>query len=208
MMNRQDRRKIDRYIRKRDRDALRALNRGEGELYEGTARVLKDLLLILVGVGAGMYISTFRANAYTGTASIPPRCEYVGVIPEAEAPGQPPEAIDGTQAATPPEAVKVEAVGERWESMGRWMLTAYCPLECCNGSGRAWKTASGEKMIVGDTVAIGGLPFGTRVKIRDHVYTVTDRGVSGKHVDILHSSHRAADDFGIQYAEVFIKKGE
>ena len=61
-------------------------------------------------------------------------------------------------------------------------------------------------MVIGDTVAVGGLPFGTKLRIRDHIYTVTDRGVHGHHVDILHESHRAANKFGMQHAEVFIKR--
>ena len=123
----------------------------------------------------------------------------------AEAPvdGEPPEAIEiVTKDATAAEAVPAE----RWESLGVWKLTAYCPCEKCNGRGRAWHTASGAPMVIGDTVAVGGLPFGTKLRIRDHIYTVTDRGVHGHHVDILHESHRAANKFGMQHAEVFIKR--
>lgn len=121
----------------------------------------------------------------------------------AEAPkdGEPPEAIEIiTKEAT--EAVPAE----RWESLGVWKLTAYCPCEKCNGRGRAWKTASGAPMVVGRTVAVGGLPFGTELMINGQTYVVEDRGVHGHHVDILHESHAAANRFGIQRAEVFIKR--
>ena len=123
----------------------------------------------------------------------------------AEAPdhGEPPEAIEiVTKDATAAEAVPAE----RWESLGVWKLTAYCPCEKCNGRGRAWKTASGAPMVVGRTVAVGGLPFGTELMINGQTYVVEDRGVHGKHVDILHESHAAANRFGIQRAEVFIKR--
>ena len=123
----------------------------------------------------------------------------------AEAPdhGEPPEAIEiVTKDATAAEAVPAE----RWESLGVWKLTAYCPCEKCNGRGRAWKTASGAPMVVGRTVAVGGLPFGTELMINGQRYVVEDRGVSGHHVDILHESHAAANRFGIQRAEVFIKR--
>ena len=123
----------------------------------------------------------------------------------AEAPvdGEPPEAIEiVTKEATAAEAVPVE----RWESLGVWKLTAYCPCEKCNGRGRAWKTASGAPMVAGRTVAVGGLPFGTELMINGQTYVVEDRGVHGKHVDILHESHAAANRFGIQRAEVFIKR--
>ena len=123
----------------------------------------------------------------------------------AEAPvdGEPPEAIEiVTKEATAAEAVPAE----RWESLGVWKLTAYCPCEKCNGRGRAWKTASGAPMVVGRTVAVGGLPFGTELMINGQTYVVEDRGVHGRHVDILHESHAAASRFGIQRAEVFIKR--
>ena len=123
----------------------------------------------------------------------------------AEAPdhGEPPEAIEiVTKDATAAEAVP----DQRWESLGVWKLTAYCPCEKCNGRGRAWKTASGAPMVVGRTVAVGGLPFGTELMINGQTYVVEDRGVHGRHVDILHESHAAAKRFGIQRAEVFIKR--
>lgn len=123
----------------------------------------------------------------------------------AEAPdhGEPPEAIEIVKK----DATAAEAFpAERWESLGVWKLTAYCPCEKCNGKGRAWKTASGAPMVVGRTVAVGGLPFGTELMINGQTYVVEDRGVHGNHVDILHESHAAAKRFGIQRAEVFIKR--
>ena len=123
----------------------------------------------------------------------------------AEAPdhGEPPEAIEiVTKDATAAEAVPEQ----RWESLGVWKLTAYCPCEKCNGKGRAWKTASGAPMVAGRTVAVGGLPFGTELMINGKTYVVEDRGVSGHHVDILHESHAAANQFGVKRAEVFIKR--
>lgn len=91
-----------------------------------------------------------------------------------------------------------------WESLGTWKCTAYCPLECCNGEGRAWKTASGIPMVIGETVATARLPFGTKLMIDGRIYTVTDRGVPYGTVDILHESNAAAYRFGVKYKEVFI----
>ena len=117
--------------------------------------------------------------------------------------GEPPEAI----VVVSKTEITTEAVPEEhWESLGVWKLTAYCPCEKCNGRGRAWKTASGAPMVVGRTVAVGGLPFGTELMINGQTYVVEDRGVHGNHVDILHESHAAANRFGIQRAEVFIKR--
>lgn len=118
--------------------------------------------------------------------------------------GEPPEAI---VVVSKGEITTAEALPEeRWESMGIWKLTAYCPCEKCNGRGRAWKTASGAPMVVGRTVAVGGLPFGTELMINGQTYVVEDRGVHGHHVDILHESHAAANRFGVKRAEVFIKR--
>lgn len=201
--------KIEREMKKRERDAINAVNKSADDLkdiYDDALKVLFDLALVLVGIVLGMYLSATRTQA--ATVSIPPRCEYVGPITEA-APEEPLVGINEMPVATMPDAQMVERVGEepeRWESLGMWLLTAYCPLDCCNGRGRAWHTASGAPMVIGDTVAVGGLPFGTKLRIRDHIYTVTDRGVHGHHVDILHESHRAANKFGLQHAEVFIKR--
>ena len=196
--------KIEREMKKRERDAINAVNKSADDLrdlYEDALKVLFDLALVLVGIVLGMYLSAMRAQA-AETVSIPPRAEYVGPITE-----QAPEALPGAAneaVATMPNAIMVETVGERWESLGVWKLSAYCPLECCNGKGRAWKTASGIPMAIGETVATARLPFGTKLKIRDHIYTVTDRGVPYGQVDILHESNAACYRFGIQRAEVFI----
>jgi 3D (Asp-Asp-Asp) domain-containing protein len=202
--------KIEREMKKRERDAINAVNRSSDDLkdlYEDALKVLWSLTLVLVGIVLGMYFSATRTQA-AETVSIPPRCEYVGPITD-PVQGELPEAVNETPVATMPDAVMVERIGEepeRWESLGTWLLTAYCPMDCCNGKGRAWHTASGAPMVIGDTVAVGGLPFGTKLRIRDHIYTVTDRGVHGHHVDILHESHRAANKFGMQHAEVWIKR--
>lgn len=199
--------KIEKEMRKREADAIRAVNKAADDyqdVYEGAMRVLWNMALLITGIVIGFYISESRVQA--ATAPIPPRCEYVGPITE-QGPEEPPVGVNEVAIATMPDAVMVEPVGEkpeRWESLGVWKLTAYDPFECCNGRGRAWKTASGAPMVIGDTVATGRLPFGTKLKIRDHVYTVVDRGTPYGHVDILHESHSAANRFGIQRAEVFI----
>ena len=202
--------KLERKLKERERRAINAVNKSADDIkdiYDDALKALFYLALVLVGIVLGMYISAARAQAAT-TVSIPPRCEYVGPITD-PVPEELPVGINEAPIATMPDAVMVERVGEepeRWESLGTWLLTAYCPLDCCNGKGRAWHTASGAPMVIGDTVAVGGLPFGTKLRIRDHIYTVTDRGVHGHHVDILHGSHRAANKFGMQHAEVFIKR--
>lgn len=103
-------------------------------------------------------------------------------------------------------AAPMDVQAGEWESLGTWLCTAYCPGACCNSSENAGNTASGAPMVVGRTVAVGHLPFGTRLLIDGHEYVVEDRGVTGKHVDILHESHSAARKFGERYKQVFIWK--
>lgn len=199
---------IEKELRRREERRINSLNKVENDLAEDALKALWSVVLVLIGIVLGFYMAETRSQA-AETVSIAPRCEYVGAIPtEPQRAAEPPTGVNETPVATMPDAVKVEAIGERWETLGVWLLSAYCPESCCNGRGRAWKTASGAPMVIGDTVAVGGLPFGTKLKIRDHIYTVTDSGVTGKHVDILHESHRAANRFGLQHAEVFILKGE
>ena len=202
--------KLEKKLKERERRAIDAVNKSADdfdEIYQGAMRVLFDLALLIVGIIIGFYLSESRVEAST-TVSVPPRAEYVGVIPtEAQNASEPPQTVNETVIATMPDAVMVERVGEpaeRWESLGVWLLSAYCPESCCNGKNRAWVTASGAPMVIGETVATARLPFGTKLKIRDHIYTVTDRGVPYGQVDILHESHRAANRFGLQHAEVFI----
>lgn len=86
--------------------------------------------------------------------------------------------------------------------LGRFKLTSYCWCAKCNG--RAGKpTASGTTPTVGRTVAMSGVPFGTKLRINGHIYTVEDRGTSYGHVDIFQGSHQDALSFGLQYADVY-----
>lgn len=125
----------------------------------------------------------------------------------------PPEAIEVDNSSPSDAGAEIEGSGisttddseeEKWESLGVWKLTAYDPFECCNGRGRAWKTASGAPMVIGETVATARLPFGTKLKVNGRIYIVTDRGTPYGTLDILHESHSAANRFGVKYAEVFV----
>lgn len=94
-----------------------------------------------------------------------------------------------------------------WENAGRHCITHYCPLECCNGKGRAWKNASGTPMVIGKTVAAGRqYPFGTKLLINGKIYIVEDRGVPNGHIDILVESDQVANDLGRYYTTVHVWK--
>ena len=58
--------------------------------------------------------------------------------------------------------------------------------------------------VEGRTIAMGGVPFGTKLVIGGNVYTVEDRGTPYGHVDIYKNSHQDALNFGVQYSEVYL----
>ena len=82
-------------------------------------------------------------------------------------------------------------------------ITHYCNCSICCGQWAGGGTASGTTPTAGRTVA-ADLPFGTRLLINGHEYTVEDRGVSGCWVDIYCDSHAEALARGMYQTEVYI----
>lgn len=94
----------------------------------------------------------------------------------------------------------------------QWTATAYDVCQACCGKVDGI-TASGKRAVVGRTVAVNWLPFGTRLRIDGHEYRVEDRGALShfgskknpkKRVDILMASHAEALRFGKKAVEVEI----
>ena len=89
-------------------------------------------------------------------------------------------------------------------SIGTYYITGYDPYctHCCGKSDGI--TASGVKAVVGETVAMRGYPFGTKIYIEGlGYYTVHDRGVGKGVVDVACNNHSEA--YAITgYREVFI----
>lgn len=104
-------------------------------------------------------------------------------------------------AAEPPEPER------KLRSIGTFRLTYYDPHPCC-GSGNGI-TASGRRAEVGRTIAISKkyAPLGAQVIINGHEYVVDDRGVTGRTVDILVSTHKEAKKKGVGRAEVYLVEG-
>ena len=146
-------------------------------------------------------------------------------IPEPEIVVTPEPTPEPTPAPTPePTPVEVpeemEEEVEEWVSLGTFELTAYCSCKkCCgkwainrpvdeNGNEIVY-TANGSVAKAGKTIAVDPkvIPYGSKVKIKGHVYTAQDTGVSGKHIDIYFDDHDDALVFGRQRKEVFILKG-
>lgn len=108
-------------------------------------------------------------------------------------------------------------------SLGEYKLTAYCACEKCCGY---WATVrpldeDGKPIVYtsnmsvakqGVTVAADTnvLPFGTKIIIDGHEYTVQDRGsaIKGNRIDIYFESHEEALQLGVQYKEIFLKEGK
>lgn len=87
--------------------------------------------------------------------------------------------------------------------------THYCPCEICCGP-YAWSgtTASGSAPEEGITVAAPpDVPFGTKIMINGHEYTVQDRGggIQYASIDIYCNTHSEALEKGCYYADVFIE---
>ena len=210
---------IEKKVKEMNENYLRSVEDNSDGVKESIIKALLTAIAIMLGVLIWVMCAEKQAEAFEVQAAVVKMnhltatwmvgAEVVGPIPESQAEEVLPDAIDGVQKMTLPEAKKVEAVGEpheEWVSLGVWKLSAYCPLDCCNGKGRAWKTSSGKPMKVGWTVATYDLPEGTEVMINGHIYGVEDVGVRGNRIDVLYPDHESANDFGIRYAEVFVKR--
>lgn len=97
----------------------------------------------------------------------------------------------------------VESMNTNSNYLGTFRLTGYCNCAQCCGQWSGGPTASGAYPTAGRTVAMGGVPFGTKLLINGQVYTVEDRGTPYGHVDIYFGSHGEALNFGSRYAEVY-----
>ena len=94
-------------------------------------------------------------------------------------------------------------------SLGMFEITAYCACaKCCGKSDGI--TATGTKATEGRTIAADPrvLPYGTKVIINGHEYTVEDCGgaIKGNRIDLFFNSHKDALQWGRQTLEVFVSK--
>lgn len=92
------------------------------------------------------------------------------------------------------------------KSIGVYKITGYCSCAKCCGKATG-RTASGTVATAGRTVAASAaLPYGTKVNINGHTYTVEDRGgaIKGNKIDIYFSSHAQALAWGVKYLPVEI----
>lgn len=104
-------------------------------------------------------------------------------------------------------------------SLGNFKLTAYCSCRLCCGkyaynrpkdeNGKEIVYGSiGERLVAGSSIAVDPkvIPYGTEVVIDGHTYIAQDTGgsIKGNHIDVYHDNHKAALNFGVKTAEVFM----
>lgn len=95
------------------------------------------------------------------------------------------------------------------EELGTFKLTAYCACPKCCGKWADGITYTGTTATEGRTIAVDPkvIPLGSTVYIDGVPYIAEDIGgaIKSNRVDIFFSSHEAALQFGVQYADVAIK---
>ena len=100
-------------------------------------------------------------------------------------------------------------------SLGNFKLTAYCGCSICCGK---WANnrpngiiygAIGEELKEGYSIAVDPavIAYRTEVIINGHTYKAQDCGgaIKGNRIDVYFENHNDALEFGVQYAEVFIR---
>ncbi len=198
-----------------NRERLADLNRQDVDLARWILRFTLISLAIVIGLAIWIWAAEMQAQEVEAAVLRSHRITdgplYSQQIPTVEPlPETPPE--DGK----PPEAIeirtatKAEAVPEdEWVSLGEFRLTFYCPCyQCSEGWGH--QTASGAYATEGRTIAVDPrvIPYGTEVRIGDHVYVAEDCGgsIDGNEIDVFKEDHGACLDAGVQYSEIYIKK--
>jgi len=108
-----------------------------------------------------------------------------------------------------PEPLKVgtnSESGTQGAYIGKFKITHYCACSKCCGKSNGI-TATGTHATAGRTIAADPsvLPYGSKVMINGHIYTVEDcgGGVGGSHIDIFCSSHSEALQKGTYYTDVY-----
>ena len=111
------------------------------------------------------------------------------------------------------EEAAAEASSGEWVSLGDdWVITYYCPLECCNDQW-AWQTSTMEPMQLHHTIAVDPsvIPYYSHVRIGglDYEYVAEDcgGGIKGKRIDVLVENCAMANELGVdRNIEVWVKK--
>lgn len=91
-------------------------------------------------------------------------------------------------------------------------LTAYCPCEKCCDQWADGITKTGTKATAGRTIAVDPnvIQLGSKVEINGKTYVAEDIGgaIDGLHIDVFFNTHKEAEAFGVQTADVIVKGGK
>lgn len=131
-----------------------------------------------------------------------------------------------TSESAKPEEIEImqvqedEPIKHYFRELGQFELTAYCSCpECCGKWANNRPTdergneivygASGEILTEGISIAVDPdvIPYGSIVEINGKEFAAHDTGGSivGRRIDVYFADHEQAKQFGVQYADVFIK---
>lgn len=100
-------------------------------------------------------------------------------------------------------------------SLGEYKLTAYCSCKKCCGKwadnrGPEVVGSIGKVLTAGYSIAVDPnvIPYGSIVIINGKEYEAMDCGgaIKGNRIDVYFNSHEEALEFGVQYANVFLKE--
>jgi 3D (Asp-Asp-Asp) domain-containing protein len=193
------------------------------------------LLGVLVITGATLGITSEPSSCHEPTAAcleIPadPTTDPTEAPAEPSAPTETETTTETTTPETEPPAVtepptepateptEPEPI-EEWRNLGTYTLTAYCSCQICcgeyalnrpidgNGDPIVY-TSIGAIAKAGVTIAVDPrvIPYGSEIKINDHVYIAQDTGgaITGARIDIYFDDHQEALEFGLQTAEIYI----
>ena len=208
-----NRKRLDQEIREA-RKGITDLNRQDIDLARAILRITLIALAVVIGLAIWIWAAemqtrdveaaVLRSHRITDGPLYSQHITQVEPLPETPPEdGEPPEAIEIRT------ATEAEAIQEEWVSLGEFRLTFYCPCyQCSEGWGH--QTASGAYATEGRTIAVDPrvIPYGTEVRIGDHVFVAEDRGggIKGKRIDIFMEDHERCNQAGVQYSEIYIKK--
>ena len=157
--------------------------------------------LIVVFFAVGVVIGVILSNALH-------RCEIVEAVTTDYEIIVIDETQEENQAKTATEAESESTL----KYLGCFKTTAYCACpECCEKPQNAPDygiTATSTKATQGRTIAVDPsvIPYGTKVIIDGHEYTAEDcdGAIKGNRIDIYFDSHTEANNFGVQYKDIYI----
>ena len=140
------------------------------------------------------------------------RCSLLALAKEPEPEKEVSCVIDNNPPRSIPNVIKVKEQKKiEYRNLGKFKLTGYCRcVSCCGKSDGI--TSTGTKAKAGRTIAVDSsiIPYGSKVKINKKEYVAEDCGgaIKNNKIDIFFDTHEEALEFGVKYANVYMKVGD